>query len=125
MIYSALPRKYQIFPGASPPVPLLFPSFLHPIDHEILVTTAQIPIFFLGAKPPDPLIYPSGLHSIDQEIQISNSLWGFSPRPLISPSFLHPIDQEILVTTAQISKIFLGWRLHSQTLLSILPVYIQ
>ena len=36
------------------PRPLIYPSFLHSIDHEILLTTAQIPNFFLGALPQTP-----------------------------------------------------------------------
>ena len=77
-------QRSKIFLGASPPVPLLYPSFLHSIDHEILLTTAQISNFFLGASPQDPLIYPSCLHSIDQDIlltiaQIPNFPWGFAP----------------------------------------------
>ena len=61
--------------------PLINPSFLHSIDHEILLTIVQIPKNFPRASPPDPLIYPSCLHSKGQEIQISNTLWSFAPRP--------------------------------------------
>ena len=73
---------------------------------RLLLTTAQISKIFLRALPPNPLNYPSCLQSIDPE----TTTHYFVPRPPYL-SFLFTFNRLMrLLTTAQISKIFL-WAL--------------
>ena len=60
----------QLLLTTLPPDPIIYPSFLHSIDHEITTRySANIKIFWRGGGfAQSPHIYPSFLHSLDTEI---------------------------------------------------------
>ena len=59
----------QLLLTTLPPDPIIYPSFLHSIDHEITTRYSAISKFSGGGGfAQSPHIYPSFLHSLDTEI---------------------------------------------------------
>ena len=90
----------QLLLTTLPPDPIIYPSFLHSIDHE----TAHISKIFLGALPLTPLsILPVYIQLIMRLL-----LTTLPPGPLIYPSFLLSIDCEITTHYSANNKNFPG-----------------